>query len=248
MRKLFCYCTLTMILAAVAAAGTVWGQDFQKTYVLPSGGQIRIGNVSGEVKVSGYGGSSIVVAGFREGKDRDQVKIEDNSTADTIDIRVRYPEHCNCDASVNFEVRVPSNIEYNFDRISSVSGDVSLAGVAGRIRAESVSGNVEVTAVKGIVSASSVSGDVSASIDRVSGSGEVMKFSSVSGNVVVKATGNLDADIDMSSVSGSLKTDFPIEVQEPRYGPGRSARGRLGSGANSLRISTVSGRVSLSRS
>jgi DUF4097 and DUF4098 domain-containing protein YvlB len=160
---------------------------------------------------------------------------------------VSYPENCNCDASVNFELRVPQSIEYNFDRISSVSGNVSLEAVTGRIRAESVSGNVDVMDVSGILSASSVSGNVTAQVTRVTGSGEVMKFSSVSGNVVVRAPANLDADIEMSSVSGSLKTDFPIEVREPRYGPGRSARGRLGSGTNSLRITTVSGRVSLTR-
>jgi DUF4097 and DUF4098 domain-containing protein YvlB len=74
-----------------------------------------------------------------------------------------------------------------------------------------------------------------------------MKFSSVSGNVAVRAPASLDADIEMSSVSGSLKTDFPIEIQERRYGPGRSARGRLGGGASNLRITSVSGRISLTR-
>jgi hypothetical protein len=49
----------------------------------------------------------------------------------------------------------------------------------------------------------------------------------------------------MSTISGGLKTDFPIEVTEPRYGPGRSAKGRIGSGARNLHIRSVSGRVSL---
>jgi DUF4097 and DUF4098 domain-containing protein YvlB len=72
-----------------------------------------------------------------------------------------------------------------------------------------------------------------------------MRFTSISGNVSVKAPDNLDALIEMSTLSGTLSTDFPLEVQERRYGPGRSARGRLGTGAISIRITTVSGRVSL---
>jgi DUF4097 and DUF4098 domain-containing protein YvlB len=105
---------------------------------------------------------------------------------------------------------------------------------------------VTVKDVTGTVNASSVSGSVDAQITRIEGSGE-MKFSSVSGSVNVKAPSNADADIEMSSVSGSLETDFPIQVQEARYGPGRSARGRVGTGANSLRVTTVSGKVSLTR-
>ncbi len=74
-----------------------------------------------------------------------------------------------------------------------------------------------------------------------------MRFSSVSGNVNVIAPANLDAPVDMQSISGSLKTNFNnVEVQEQRYGPGRKAFGRTGpAGKYSLRIDSVSGRVSL---
>lgn len=246
MRKVLLNAGISVLVLVIAGAGAVLAQDFQKTYVIGAGGYIRIGNVSGNVKVAGYTGESIIVAAFKQGRDRDLVKIEDQSGPDRVDLTVRYPEHGNCDASVNFEVRVPQTVQYNFDRISSVSGDVEMHTVTGRVRAESVSGNVDVVDVAGIVSASSVSGNVNASMSRVVGTGD-MKFSSVSGNVTVKAPANLDADVEMSSVSGSLKTDFPIEVQEPRYGPGRSARGRLGAGGSSLRVTTVSGRVLLGR-
>jgi hypothetical protein len=246
MRRSLVSAGVLVLLGLFAGAGVCFSQDFQKTYVLGAGGHIRIGNVSGDVKVTGYNGDTVVVAGYKQGRDRDLVKVEDQSSADRVDIRVKYPENCNCDASINFEVRVPQSVEFNFDRISSVSGEVEMRGVTGRVRAESVSGNVEVVDVSGIVSASSVSGNVNAALNRIVGSGD-MKFSSVSGNVTVKAPANLDADVEMSSVSGGLKTDFPIEVQEPRYGPGRSARGRLGSGTSSLRVTTVSGRVLLGR-
>lgn len=234
-------------IAVWAAECTTWAQDFQKNYGIPAGGQIRIGNVSGDVKVTGGRNiSSVFVNAYRAGRDRDLVRIEDASTGDRIDLKVVYPERGNCDASVSFEIQVPQGIDYNFERLTSVSGNVEIMSVRGRIRAESVSGNVIVKDVAGIVSANSVSGDVDVEITRLEGSGE-MKFSSVSGNVAVRAPANLDADIEMSSVSGSLKTDFPIEIQERRYGPGRSARGRLGGGTNNLRISSVSGRISLSR-
>lgn len=221
-------------------------QEFQRSYALGAGGVIRVSNISGDVIVTGYPGETVVVKGFMLGRDRDRVQIEDSSRDDRVDVRVRYPDNCNCDASVRFELNVPRDVAYNFERLASVSGDVEVSRVTGKLKAESVSGDVALTDVSGLVSASSVSGNVSVQIVRVEQSGS-MRFSSVSGNVSVRAPANLDADIEMSSVSGSLRTDFPIEIQERRYGPGRSARGRLGGGAANLRITTVSGRVNLSR-
>jgi len=234
------------VIAGWVLTGSASAQDFHKTYAITAGGQIRIANVSGNVKVTGYKGDSVVVEAFKVGRDRDLLKVEDMSSGDRIDLKVGYPERGNCDASVNFEVRVPQGIEYNYEQLASVSGDVEIASVRGRLRAESVSGNVSVQNVTGVLSAQSVSGNVDVEISKLEGAGE-MKFSSVSGDVSVKAPANLDADIEMSSLSGSLKSDFPIEIHERRYGPGRSARGRLGSGANNLRITSVSGRVSLIR-
>jgi len=228
----------------VLLAGLVSAQDFKKAYTIPAGGQISVKNVSGDVKVTGYNGSNILVDAYKVGKDRDLVTIEDLSTGDKVQLRVHYPEHCNCDASVNFEVRVPSNVDYTFDSIGSVSGDVELTGVQGNIKTESVSGDVVLTDVGGTIKASSVSGSVNAQVTRIDKPGD-LRFSSVSGSVAVKAPTNLNVDIDMSSVSGAVQTDFPIEVQKEQFGPGQHARGRLGSGTTTLRISTVSGKVSL---
>ena len=221
-------------------------QDFHRSYTIPAGGQIRIGNISGNVKLIGYGGATIEVAAYKLGSDRNLVEVEDNSAGDRIDLRAHYLQSHSGNASLNFEVRVPQSMEYNYERLSSVSGNIEVSHVTGRLRAESVSGNIDVLDVSGLVSAGSVSGNVNVDITRLQGNGD-MKFSSVSGNVSVKAPASLDANIGMSSLSGSLKTDFPVDVQERPYGPGRSARGRLGSGTRSLRITSVSGQVSLIR-
>jgi DUF4097 and DUF4098 domain-containing protein YvlB len=238
------YLGVLQFFALAAASGLA--QDFHKTYTIGSGGQISIANISGDVTVSGYKGDSIIVDGYKSGPDKNNVTVEDNSSANRLELRVQYPEHGRSNASISFEVKVPQSVEFNFERVRSISGNISVIGVKGRVRAECVSGNVEVKGISGIVSAQSISGNVDVEILNLGGSGE-MKFSSVSGNVSVRAPSNLNADIEMSTVVGSLKCDFPIEIQERRYGPGSSARGRLGNGANNLRITSVSGRVSLSK-
>lgn len=234
---------LSLIFAATAAA-----QDFQKSYKLGAGGQIRIGTVSGDVTVTGYDGGEVIVKGFKEGPDSDQLDFEDRSAADRVDVGARYPKNCNCQASIRFEVQVPRSVKYDFDRIASVSGSVEVRNVSGRIHANSVSGNVAVQDVVGSVNAKSVSGNVEVDINRLDGATDDMKFSSVSGNVNVRMPGEVDADVEMSSLSGGIKTDFPIEVTKEQYGPRTSARGRLGNGSRRLHLSSVSGSLSLRRS
>src|SRR5262245_37381711 len=119
---------LTLSLNAAA-------QDFRKSYEVGQGGSIKVRNVSGDVIVTGYEGETVLVLGFKEGRDRDLVSVEDNSGSNNVDVRARYPENCDCNASIRFEVKVPRG-SYKFDSISSVSGDVEVTGVSGDLRAK----------------------------------------------------------------------------------------------------------------
>ena len=222
---------------------SVAAQDFRKSYEVGQGGSISVRNVSGDVIVTGYEGETVLVLGYKEGRDRDLVQVEDNSAGNKVDVRARYPENCHCNASIRFEVKVPRG-DYKFDAISSVSGDVEVTGVSGELRARSTSGNVHVGEINGTVSGRSTSGNVEVEIAQLSGAGD-MEFVSTSGNVRVKLPSNLDADVRMSTTSGGLKTDFPLTIEEPERGPGRRAAGRVGGGSRNLRLSSTSGSVSL---
>src|SRR5205085_7523967 len=69
------------------------------------------------------------------------------------------------------------------------------------VNASSVSGNVEVGEIAGTVSAKSVSGNVQVEIVKLDSSGN-MDFSTVSGNVSVSVPGSLDAEVELSAMSG----------------------------------------------
>src|SRR5262249_33808802 len=159
---------------------------------------INVRNISGEVVVKGYEGETVLVLGFKEGRDRDRVWVEDNSGGNNVDVRARYPEHCDCDASIRFEVRAPRGVVFKFDTISSVSGDVEVAGVRGDLRAKSTSGNVTVKGVTGAVNASSTSGNVH--VGEINGT---VSGKSTSGNVEVEIVQLGGAgDMEFASTSG----------------------------------------------
>lgn len=240
-------------------------QDFQKTYRLGAGGSINIRNVSGDVNVRGYDGDAVVVNGFKEGRDRDKVTIEDESSGNSVSVGVQYERNCNCEASVRFEVQVPRNTRFDFNKILTASGNISMSAltgdlvvhtasgnvtisdVSGKINAATASGDMIVKNASGTVSAKSASGDVDVQLTRLEGAGN-MEFMSASGDVRVSAPADLDGNVQMASATGTLRTDFPLQIEKREYGPGERASGRLGSGSRSLRLSSASGNVSLLRS
>ncbi len=238
----------TVLLASLVMCamftGLATAQDFQRDFNLPGGAGISIRNVAGNINVAGYDGASIIVAAFKQGRDRDRVAIVDASGDDYINIYVEYPRYGSTDASVEFEIRVPRSVQFDLEDISSVSGDVNITSIAGLIHTQSVSGRIEIRDFVGNANANSVSGDVYAQITQSVGPVN-LRFASVSGDVVVQVPADLSAYVDLSTISGSIWTGFPIRFTGRWPLWGRSARGRLGTGAGSLKMSSISGRVCL---
>jgi hypothetical protein len=155
------------------------------------------------------------------------------------------PQIVASNAKIDFDICMPQTIEYKSIRISTLSGEVKVSKVKGRFWITSQRGDIEVKEVSGWVTASSTSGNVNVYLER-SQERSSMNFSSVSGNVEVVAPSNIDASVDMRSLGGVLKTDFPIEIKDYRY-IGKFALGKLGAGIQNLSISSNSGKVNLLR-
>src|SRR2546422_8361769 len=69
---------------SLLAVGTALAQDFQRTYSIGAGGSVNIHNVSGDVKIIGYDGGTIIVTCVKEGRDRDKVEVEDSSGGHSV--------------------------------------------------------------------------------------------------------------------------------------------------------------------
>jgi hypothetical protein len=115
---------LAAALLCLASAAAARAQDFQRSYNVGPNGSISIANVSGNVNIKGYDGSAVEVSGFKEGRDRDEVEVEDLSGSGRVELRAKYPRNCRCDASIRFEVRVPRTVSFDFDEISTASGNI----------------------------------------------------------------------------------------------------------------------------
>lgn len=251
--------TLLFVCACTAAHA----QDFQKSYRLNPAGRIMIHNVSGNISIAGYGGDVVEVKAYKEGRDKDRISVKDTSTGNIIDLSANYKEcRRSCNASIHFEVRVPSGTDFSFDQISNASGnielhqikgkiaahtasgDIRMADVDGSIDASVASGNITITQVSGSASASTASGNIDATVTQIGGARD-MSLSAVSGNVVVRILENLNTSVSLATVSGDIKTDFNLETRRSRYGPGANVNEQLGNGGSRITARTVSGDIDL---
>jgi hypothetical protein len=249
-------------------------KDFEKSYSIPQDSRIIIQNFLGNIKLTGYKGKNVELTAYKKGPESDQIEINEDRGGDRIRIYSHDPQFTppplfappkrfgvpkefppreapippnllnGSKASVDFEIRIPQSIIYKQVILRSFGGKVDVSGVKGNFVIMSERGSVEVKNVKGFMAASSTSGTVSVYLEHATEHGS-MSFSSISGNVIVRAPASLSAVIDMQSQNGLLKTDFPIEIREDRYGPGKYVHSQLGAGSERLLIRSNSGQVSL---
>ena len=233
--------------------------DFRWERRLGAGQVVHARNINGDISVTPSSSGRVEIVGVRRGSSRstDRLNAAVTETSDGIIVCIvrvdaddecdgnGYHHHGNDDddwgnASMNLEIRLPSNVEID---ATSVSGNVDVAGAQGDVRASSVSGGVRLDGLRATsIEARTVSGEIVAGVESLSGNGP-LSFKSVSGDVKLDLPRNLDADLSMSSVSGQLDSEFQMTLG------GRTSRrrieARIGRGGRELNLTTVSGDVRL---
>ncbi|MCX5194452.1 DUF4097 domain-containing protein [Streptomyces sp. NBC_00249] len=151
--------------------------------------------------------------------------------------------------------------------VNGVSGDATLVGLSGRTKAHTVSGSVEAQSVTGEFGFHSVSGGLtvvdgsggSVRADSVSGDMLIdlapdpqapapvdIVLNSVSGQVAIRLPHPADAKVEANTATGSVSNGFEDLRVSGQLGAKRIT-GTLGTGAGTLRATTVSGAIALLR-
>ena len=259
----------TIGLALAGATGTARAQErqsddsFRWTGRAAEGQWIFVRNLNGNVRMEAAAGNQIEVRAIKRWRrgDPDAVRIQvaryGPGDRDVVVCALwgsesvcREDEYRNRgsgnrsrsnDVSVEFIVAVPRGLNL---RSETVNGSVHISGATGQVRANSVNGNINATSTGGPVVARAVNGNVHATMGSARGT-EDLSYTSVNGNVLVEFSGDLDAELEMSTVNGGFETNFPLALKG-RINP-RHIRATLGSGGRQVKLSTVNGNVELRR-
>lgn len=144
-----------------------------------------------------------------------------------------------------------------------MSGDVQISHVQGNLRGEAMSGEIDVTDVTGEVEVETVSGDLtlrnvrsryvraetvsgSVEFDGRTESGGRYDFASHSGDVHLLLPATLGATISVETFSGTIDSDFPIELV-PGQRHGKEYEFKVGDGGARIAATSFSGGIYIQR-
>jgi len=217
--------------------------------------RLEIRNISGRISAEGWNNEEVRLD-YRKFGPGIPPDVEVDYQGSTMIIKAVYPKKLSAFGSVDFDIKIPASVR--FVKIDSVSGSISIEGAAsgleqelsttsGSIKTDS-SANLDISSVSGSlvfssdgerITASTTSGRIEGVLEQAPDSGRI-ELKSVSGRVVLEVPDNINADVDLHSVSGSVSSELPVSVTESRK---KSLRGRIGSGGTIIDIGTVSGSI-----
>jgi hypothetical protein len=225
---------------------------------------LSVANVSGPVQIEGWSENHIQVRYEKQARGRQALqdfRIEIEKQGDVLKVRAIYPVTAGAlFGSVSFQIKVPAALkEIQVRNVSgriqvqnlasdvaqeleTVSGSIE-TGRSGNLRAKSTSGSIDFSFAGGALYARSISGRISGKIRGLERDGSA-DLETVSGAVELEAFPGLEAALKLSSVSGSISCDFPVQITEKKQ---HRLEGRIGQGSVPLNIKTVSGSIRLKK-
>jgi len=225
--------------------------------------EIEIRTIAGSIDVSGGAAGGVEVHSVktaRSASDMDAIHVDIQTLGDRLVIQEKRDRIAARSGSIAYTVRIPAGLTSIVADSISGSIEVSDAGpgidqnlhtVSGRIRsglardlrAETISGRIEFASEGKRVEAKTVSGSIEADIRAVAEGGSI-SMGTISGSVRLAAFAELDAELSLHSLSGSISCDFPVTASVQKN---NTLEGRIGSGRIPVTVGTTSGSIAISR-
>src|SRR5207247_2048573 len=136
---------------------------------------------------------------------------------------------------VQFTVRVPRGVKVD---AFTVNGDVTVAGASAPVKAQTVNGEINAQTSAGPLEVQNVNGSGHAAISGFAEPGKV-EVKTVNGAVTLELPATLNADLEATTLAGSVDTDFPLTASQGIL-PRRSHR-TIGTGGPTIQVETLHG-------
>ncbi len=238
---------LAMALAIQARASDRQSQEFHHTYSLSASGQVSLDNVNGDVHITGWSRNQVKVDAVKtvwSGTSLNDVKIEVDSTPDSIHIETKYPHAWFGDAHwrVDYTIMVPKHA--TIDKVGSVNGGVDIEDIGGGVKASSVNGRINARDISGGIDLSAVNGTIGTIFSSPDVS-QPVSLKTVNGPISLSLPPDTNANLSASTLNGRISCDFPMKSNAGYVG--HSLEGTLGKGGSDIHLKTVNGSISIHR-
>ncbi len=259
MRIKFWIVFVSLALAVQGFAASV-EREFEREYDLDRDGIVNVKNVNGELVVKSWNDDKVRIyaeikvksGSHRKAEDfMDKVKIEVKRHGDEISIEPDYPKRDDGgfmdmlfsnkkpSVTVDFTISVPREATVN---ARSVNGAVKVTDIGGLAELKTVNGGITAKGMGNSVSANTTNGGISVEIDE-SLIRQEMDFHTVNGSIKLYLRDDIGAYFNLSTVNGSIRTDFPIKMSGDI--DTKRIQGKINDGGPEIKMKTVNGSISI---
>jgi Putative adhesin len=217
-----------------------------KTFPLaPGTGQFELSNLNGDVKIEGWDKPQAEVKITKHGgtpDERAEVEIKLQQTGEHLELRTAPDNQGNIE-DVVYEVKLPRRLQHI--SLSTMNGDVKLAGVEGQIEITAQRGDIKLEDVGGALTTKTLTGNTKVVLAASAPGNAPQSFNAISGNIEVQLGDAMNAEVRADTTSGEIKVDDALGLQVEKRLVGQHLAGRIGQGGPPLVIKTVSGNIKL---
>ena len=217
-----------------------------QSYPLAANGTLRLANVNGAVEIVAWDKNEVLVETEKRAatsEDLARIHIVVDARPDRLIVKTDHERTGFFGTSVRGEVlyhlKVPASI--SLEKISVVNSTVTVQGVRGSVALETVNGSIHATDLGADAKLATVNGSIHAAFATVSATQRITT-DSVNGACELTLPAGTGAHIDLSTVNGSTRCDFPLTIEKSS---GRTLRGTIGGGGATVRADTVNGSIRL---
>jgi hypothetical protein len=212
-------------------------------YPLAPGGTVAVENVQGDIAVEGWDRAEVEVAVVKTpggpGADPESVRIGVEFDRHGLTVRTLYPGESRDEVRVDYRLKVPRQVR--LDRLRTLEGNIFVRDVEGAVDARTLNGSIQQAGVSGSILARTVNGDVLISLRALPDPLQPVLLETVSGDVELVLPPQPGADLQLSTVAGSIESRYAFSASST---PGdTSYRARLGQGGPLVRLRTVRGNI-----
>ena len=133
-------------------------------------------------------------------------------------------------------------METNLSEIELVNGSLIIENVSGEIKAQVVNGSIKATGLTKNSEISSVNGSIKVYYQSASAELKDINIETVNGSIKLYLPSDINANLDIETMHGSIKTEFGISSQDNTF-TGHSLRGDIGSGDIDINMESVNGSI-----
>ncbi|MGD1018713.1 MAG: protein kinase [Verrucomicrobiia bacterium] len=236
-------------------------KDSRRSFPFNAGGRFSVDNVKGRIEIHGWNTNAVVINAAIHGKTSESVEavaINIDSGPDRAVVHTEQPSSetgfpwswlwfgssGRNNASVDYTIQVPRGAR--LANISSVSGHIVIDGVAGDIDGSTVNGETEIKDAARNLKLATVNGRITANMISLGG-GQSVSLEAVNGEIELTLPDNADASLSVSTVNGSIASEFPSLTAEKEFPVGNNLKGSLGNGGATVKIAAVNGTVRIAK-